>query len=52
MCAWCKQVRNDKNFWERVETYFSARSDVRFTHSICPRCRERLRAEETRPDPS
>jgi DNA-binding response OmpR family regulator len=50
MCAWCKQVRNDKNFWERVETYFAARSEVRFTHSICPPCRERLSAQLTEPD--
>ena len=41
MCAYCKSVRNDQNYWERVETYFSQHSNVSFTHSYCPNCYER-----------
>jgi phosphoserine phosphatase RsbU/P len=42
MCAYCKSVRNDQNYWERVETYFAQHSNVAFSHSYCPSCYERF----------
>jgi sigma-B regulation protein RsbU (phosphoserine phosphatase) len=42
MCAYCKSVRNDQNYWEKVETYFQQHSNVSFTHSYCPNCYERF----------
>ena len=42
MCAYCKAVRNDQNYWERVETYFHEHSGVQFSHSYCPPCYERF----------
>jgi phosphoserine phosphatase RsbU/P len=42
MCAYCKSIRNDQNYWEKVETYFSQHSNVSFTHSYCPNCYERF----------
>ena len=41
ICAWCRKVRNDGNFWEQVEGYLSKRSGLQFTHAICPPCREK-----------
>lgn len=41
MCAYCKSIRNDQNYWEKVETYFTQHSNVSFTHSYCPNCYER-----------
>ena len=41
MCAYCKSIRNDQNYWEKVETYFTQHSGVSFTHSYCPSCYER-----------
>jgi DNA-binding response OmpR family regulator len=38
ICAWCKKVRNDQNFWQQVEVYLSQYGDVRFSHGICPEC--------------
>ncbi len=38
ICAWCKKVRNDDNFWESVEVYFSSHVDVDFTHGMCDEC--------------
>ena len=38
ICAWCKQVRDDQNYWHKIESYISARTDARFTHGICPAC--------------
>ena len=42
MCAYCKSIRNDQNYWEKVETYFTQHSNVSFTHSYCPTCYERF----------
>ncbi len=41
ICAYCKKVRDDKNYWEQVESYISKHSDVRFSHGICPECYEK-----------
>lgn len=38
MCAWCKNVRNDDDYWQNVEDYIAGHSDARFTHGICPEC--------------
>jgi sigma-B regulation protein RsbU (phosphoserine phosphatase) len=45
ICAWCRQVRNDGNFWEQVETYLAKRSGLQFTHAICPPCRAKETAK-------
>ena len=38
ICAKCKKIRNDKGYWEQVETYIESRSDAKFTHGICDKC--------------
>jgi PAS domain S-box-containing protein len=38
MCAWCKKIRNDKGYWQKVETYVQEHSGASFTHGICPEC--------------
>ena len=38
ICAYCKRVRNDQNYWEQVESYVTEHSDARFSHGICPKC--------------
>lgn len=42
ICAWCKKVRDDEGYWQRVEDYFSKRAHIDFTHSICTSCAERF----------
>ena len=42
MCAYCKSIRNDQNYWEKVEPYFTQHSGVSFTHSYCPSCYDRF----------
>lgn len=42
ICAGCKKVRDDEGYWEQVETYIGAHSDIRFTHGLCPGCVETL----------
>ena len=45
ICAWCKKVRNDQNFWQQVEDYVGEHSHVKFNHSMCPDCFARQMAE-------
>ncbi len=40
ICSYCKRVRDDKNYWSQVEEYIADRSNVDFSHSICPDCYE------------
>ena len=44
ICANCKKIRI-QNQWEQIETYFSSHSRVKFSHSICPECKEKLYPE-------
>jgi hypothetical protein len=41
ICAYCKGIRNDQGYWERVETYISSHSDAEFSHGICPDCSQK-----------
>ena len=38
ICANCKKVRTDAEYWESVEAYVSRHSNLDFTHGICPDC--------------
>jgi phosphoserine phosphatase RsbU/P len=42
ICSYCKRVRNEREYWERVESYISARTDARFSHGVCPECAKNL----------
>lgn len=42
ICAYCKKVRDDHNYWQQVETYIGEHSAAQFSHSICPDCYERF----------
>ncbi len=37
ICASCKKVREGDK-WQQIETYIRDRSQVEFSHSICPEC--------------
>ena len=38
ICVYCKNVRDDNNYWQRVESYLKDHADVEFSHSVCPEC--------------
>jgi len=46
ICAYCKSIRNDKNYWQEVEMYLSQHADVEFTHGVCPDCYETVVKEK------
>lgn len=48
ICAWCKKIRNDKGYWEKVEVYIHDHSGASFTHGICPECLKKVSPEAYR----
>jgi DNA-binding response OmpR family regulator len=38
ICSYCKKIRDDQNYWQQVDHYFSHHGDLRFSHGICPDC--------------
>lgn len=40
ICSYCKKIRNDRDYWQNVETYITDHSHAEFSHGICPTCYE------------
>jgi PAS domain S-box-containing protein len=38
ICANCKKIRNDNNYWEQVESFVRKYTQLEFSHGICPDC--------------
>jgi len=38
ICGYCKKVRDDKDYWQNVESYIATHSEAEFSHGICPSC--------------
>ncbi len=38
VCSYCKRVRIMHEAWEQIEEYVARKSDVTFTHGVCPDC--------------
>lgn len=45
ICAYCKRIRDDQNYWKQVEAYLAEHADVQFSHGICPTCLEKVMRE-------
>ena len=42
ICSSCKKIRDDKGYWNQIETYIRQRTEADFTHGICPKCANKL----------
>jgi GAF domain-containing protein len=49
ICSSCKKIRDDKGYWNQIETYIRDRSEAEFTHGICPECAQRLYPQDYKP---
>ena len=38
ICSYCKKVRDEQNYWQRVENYHAEHVRVVLSHGICPDC--------------
>jgi phosphoserine phosphatase RsbU/P len=46
ICMHCHKIRTDQEAWQKIESYLSAHSEARFSHSICPDCMARYYEDE------
>lgn len=40
ICSHCKKIRDDDQYWQDVEHFFTAHAGVDFSHAVCPTCME------------
>lgn len=45
ICASCKKIRDDKGYWNQIESYIGDHSEAEFSHGICPDCAKTLYPE-------
>ena len=38
ICSFCKQIRDDRGYWNQLEAYLSRHTEARFSHGVCPEC--------------
>lgn len=42
ICSHCKRIRDDKGYWNQIESYIREHSEAIFSHSICQTCAKKL----------
>ena len=42
ICSNCKKIRDDKGYWNQIETYIDEHSEAKFSHGVCPDCVKEL----------
>jgi len=52
ICSSCKNIRDDKGYWNQLENYISENSDIIFRHSLCPDCLKKHYPEESASQPN
>ena len=58
ICMYCKKIRDDKQYWQQVESYVSTHTEAQFSHGICPDCYKKYvepelaKAKKGRPEPA
>lgn len=46
ICSKCKKIRDDKGYWNNLESYIQAHSDASFSHGMCLECSDELYGKE------
>lgn len=42
ICSYCKKIRDDKKYWQEIESYFVQQQGAQFSHGVCPDCYTRV----------
>lgn len=45
ICMYCKNIRDDANYWQTVEAYISQHTNTNFSHGICPSCYKTVQSQ-------
>ncbi|MCP3872277.1 MAG: transporter substrate-binding domain-containing protein [Desulfobacteraceae bacterium] len=46
ICSNCKKIRDDKGYWNLLETFIENHSEASFSHGMCPECSDTLYGKE------
>jgi len=46
ICSSCKNIRDDKGYWNDLETYIMTNTGIQFSYSLCPDCMEKYYPDE------
>jgi len=46
ICSSCKKIRDDKGYWNLLESYIEKHSNASFSHGMCPDCSEKFYGNE------
>ncbi len=46
ICANCKKIRDDKGYWNQIESYIQKHSNAKFSHGMCPACSDNIYGNE------
>ncbi|MCP4754538.1 MAG: response regulator, partial [Proteobacteria bacterium] len=46
ICSSCKKIRDDKGYWQQIETYIEARSEAEFSHGLCQECADTMYGDQ------
>ena len=41
ICSYCKSIRDDKGYWNQLESYLDEHAGAQFSHGICPECTDK-----------
>ncbi len=47
ICSSCKNIRDDKGYWNNLESYIETHSEAAFSHSLCPDCSDKFYGNES-----
>jgi PAS domain S-box-containing protein len=50
ICASCKKIRDDRGYWNQLESFIRNHSEAEFSHSICPDCARKVYLDLERND--
>ena len=45
ICSYCKKIRDDKGYWDQVDSYITKHTETVFSHGMCPECAEKAMKE-------
>jgi sigma-B regulation protein RsbU (phosphoserine phosphatase) len=47
ICMYCKSVRDDQEYWHRIDEYIHSETGTDFSHGICPDCMSKMHGAPT-----
>ncbi len=47
ICGSCHKIRDDKGYWNRIESYIENHSEALFSYGLCKNCSDKLYGDES-----